>query len=135
MLVLDSSVALAWALDDEMSLGPETLGQLTAVDVAAVPAHWILEVTNALRMAVRRRRLDPGDPAQVLARIRNQPVEVDAETFTRGWHEIPLLADRYGLTTYDAAYLELAMRLDAPLATLDQDLARAARKAGVTLFA
>jgi predicted nucleic acid-binding protein len=134
MLVLDSSVALAWALDDAKSLGPESLGQLSAVDTAAVPAHWILEVTNGLRMAVRRRRLDPGDPPQVLARIRNQPVEVDAETFARGWHEIPLLADKHGLTTYDAAYLELALRLGVPLATLDHDLARAAREAGVPLI-
>lgn len=135
MLVLDASVSLAWALDDEQDLGQELLEQLTATDTAIVPAHWILEVTNGLRLAVRRRRLETGDPPQVLARIRQQPIQVDMETAVRGWHEIPLLADSYGLTTYDAAYLELAMRLDAPLATLDQDLARAARAAKVTLFA
>jgi len=134
MLVLDSSVALAWALDDEQNLGPELLAQLTTTDTAMVPGHWILEVTNGLRMAVKRRRLESGDPPQVMARIRDQPIQVDSETAIRGWREIPALADAYGLSTYDAAYLELALRLNAPLATLDQDLGRAARKAGVPLF-
>jgi predicted nucleic acid-binding protein len=134
MLVLDSSVALAWALDDERNLGPELLAQLATTDAAMVPGHWILEVTNGLRMAVKRRRLLPGDPAQIMARIREQPLQVDSETAVRGWREIPALADVHGLTTYDAAYLELALRLNAPLATLDQDLGRAARKAGVALF-
>jgi predicted nucleic acid-binding protein len=134
MLVVDSSVILAWALDDERDLGPELLLQLTTTEIAMVPVHWILEVTNGLRMAVRRRRLEPDDPPRVLARIRNQPIQVDSETPVRGWRELPVLADAYGLTTYDAAYLELAMRLGAPLATLDQDLARAARAAGVALF-
>jgi predicted nucleic acid-binding protein len=134
MLVVDSSVILAWALDDERDLGPELLLQLTTTEVAMVPVHWILEVTNGLRMAVRRRRLQPDDPPRVLAKIRNQPIQVDSETPVRGWREIPALADAYGLTTYDAAYLELALRLEVPLATLDQDLARAAREAGVALF-
>lgn len=134
MLVLDSSVSIAWALDDEQGLGIELLAQLAATDTAVVPAHWILEVANALRMAVKRRRLDPGDPPEIMARIRTQPIEFDAETIDRGWRETPLLADMYGLTTYDAAYIELALRVEAPLATLDLDLARAARKAGVALF-
>ena len=134
MWVLDSSVAIAWALDDEQNLSTEMLAQLAATDTAIVPTHWILEVTNALRMAVKRRRLEPGGPPEVMARIRNQPIEFDAETIARAWHEIPLLADVYELTTYDAAYLELALRLELPLATLDKDLARAARKAGVSLF-
>lgn len=134
MLVLDSSVTLAWVLDDEHSLGPELLARLTAADVAIVPAHWILEVTNGLRMAVRRKRLASDDAPRVLARISKQPIKVDSETPLRGWREIPTLAEEYDLTTYDAAYLELAMRLDAPLATLDEDLARAARSAKVPLY-
>lgn len=135
MLILDSSVTLAWALADERDPGTELLAQLASAETAMVPMHWVLEVTNALRMAVKRRRLNPGDPPQVLARIRNQPIEVDPETIARGWHDIPELAETYELTTYDAAYLELAMRLGVPLATLDEDLARAARTARVQLFA
>lgn len=135
MLVLDSSVILAWTLDDEDSLGPELLRRLSTAEEAVVPVHWILEVTNGLLMAVRHRRLAADDPPKLLARIAQQPIQIDSETVLRGWREIPELAAQYRLTTYDAAYLELATRLDVPLATLDQDLARAAREAGVTLSA
>lgn len=134
MLVLDSSAVLAWALDDEQGFGPELLARLITTETAVVPVHWVLEVANGLRMAVRRRRLEPGAPAQIMARIRDQPIQVDPETVLRGWREIPEMAESHGLTVYDAAYLELALRLELPLATLDQDLARAARKAGVALF-
>lgn len=134
MLVLDSSATIAWVLADERNLGPELLARLAGTETAMVPMHWLLEVTNALRMAVKRKRLDPGDPAQLLARIRNQPIEIDPETIARCWHDIPALADAHGLTTYDAAYLELAIRLGAPLATLDEDLAQAAHAAGVEIF-
>ena len=133
MLVLDSSAALAWALGDERGLEVELL-ELLAEEPAIVPVHWILEVTNGLQMAMRRRRLKPHEPAEVLARIRTLPIRVDSETAVRGWQEIPELAEKFNLTTYDVAYLELAMRLNAPLATLDQYLARAARAAKVALF-
>ncbi|MGH8129305.1 MAG: type II toxin-antitoxin system VapC family toxin, partial [Steroidobacteraceae bacterium] len=62
------------------------------------------------------------------------PIRVDDETFLRGWHAIPALAQRFQLTCYDAAYLELAIRRELPLATLDEALARAARTAKVKLF-
>jgi len=135
MFVLDSSSAIAWILPDERGPDPGWLLRLSSEETAIVPVHWILEVTNALRMAVKRRRLAPGDPAQVLERISHQPIEVDPATIGLGWREIPAIADEYDLTTYDAAYLELAMRLELPLATLDHDLARAARTAKVALFA
>jgi len=133
MLVVDSSAVLAWALADEQG-DAERLLDLMSVERAVVPAHWILEVTNGLRMAVRRRRLKAGEPAEIVARLRILPITVDFETTVKGWSEIPALAEKFALTTYDAAYLELAMRLEAPLATLDQDLARAARSAKVPLF-
>lgn len=132
MLVLDSSATLSWLLDDERS-GVRALESLDTERVT-VPAHWILEVTNGLRMAIRRGRLGSGDLAPILRRLAVLPIRVDTETAAHGWNAIPELADKYGLTTYDAAYLELALRLDLPLVTLDQDLARAARAAGVTLF-
>jgi len=132
MLILDSSAALAWVLEDE-SPAIRSLESLIHERVT-VPSHWILEIVNGLRMATRRHRLKPGDGALVLAQLAILPIKSDSETHLRGWKEIPALADKYGLTAYDAAYLELALRLDVPLATLDQDLARAARAAGVSLF-
>ena len=132
-LVLDASATLAWVLDDERDRGGATL-ELLAAERATVPAHWILEVANGLKLAVRRQRLEPGEPAAILERIRILPLNVDPETAFRGWGDTLALAERLDLTTYDAAYLELAMRLDAPLATLDHDLARAARAARIKLF-
>lgn len=133
MLVIDSSAALSWALKDEQGGGLALL-ETMAEEPAIVPVHWILEVTNALRMAVRRARLQPDERDAIVERLKNLSITVDAETILRGWDEIPLLADRFGLTTCDAAYLELATRLDLPLATMDQALARAARAAGVPLL-
>ena len=133
MLVLDSSVTLAWVLDDETA-GAESTLELMDVERAIVPAHWILEVTNGLRMAVRRQRLKLENVSQLMKQLRSLPLRVDPATEVMGWNEIPALAERFELTTYDAAYLELALRLNAPLATLDLDLARAAREAGVPLF-
>jgi len=134
MLVLDSSATLAWSLDDEQDYAPGLLDAVTAAETAVVPMHWLLEVANGLCMAVRRRRLALDEPILVLAHIRELPIIIDLETTSRGWQEIPALAKTHGLTVYDAAYLELAMRLDAPLATLDQELSRAARAAKVPLF-
>ncbi len=133
MLVLDSSATLAWILADEPASSSNAL-ELMDRERATVPMHWVLEVTNGLRMAVRRRRLSREDANRFMTELRALPLLVDPETAVRGWDEIPALAYEHGLTTYDAAYLELALRLDAPLATLDADLARAARAAGVTLF-
>jgi predicted nucleic acid-binding protein len=132
ILVLDSSATLTWVLDEETRAADKAL-DLLAVEQAFVPAHWILEVTNVLRIAVRRQRLKTDEFATILARLRILPITVDAETAERGWKDTFALANEYDLTTYDAAYMELAMRLNAPLATLDQELARAARKAGVAL--
>ena len=134
ILVLDSSATLAWVLEDERDSAEAALN-LLAVERAVVPAHWILEITNGMRLAVRRQRLKPGEIAAILERLRILPLSVDAEAVTRGWTDTLALADKYELTTYDAAYLELALRIDAPLATLDHQLARAARSASVRLLA
>ena len=133
MLVVDSSAALSWALRDEQGSGLALLETMVE-EPAIVPVHWILEVTNALRMAVQRARLQPEERHAIVERLENLSITVDAETVSRGWREIPLLADRFALTTYDAAYLELAIRLDLSLATMDKALARAARAAGVPLL-
>jgi predicted nucleic acid-binding protein len=133
MFVLDASAVLAWALGDESEL-PHMLLEQLATETVVVPTHWILEVTNGLQIAVRRGRLNPGEQSDVLDRIRLLPIRLDSETPLRGWRETPVIAAQFGLTIYDAAYLELALRLNMSLATLDQDLARAAREAGVPLF-
>jgi predicted nucleic acid-binding protein len=133
MLVLDASATMAWAYEDEIGLPDDVIDYVTR-NLAVVPAHWILEVTNTLLVGERRGRLRPGQRQEILASIESLPIRVDPETSFHGWLAIPQLAERFRLTTYDAAYLELALRLGIPLATLDQSLARAARAAQASLF-
>lgn len=133
MLVVDSSAALSWVLKDEQGSGLAMLERM-AEEPAIVPVHWILEVTNALRKAVQRERIRSQERDEIVEQLKLVSITVDSETTVRGWYEIPALADRFSLTTYDAAYLELALRLDLPLATMDKNLARAAGAANVPLI-
>ena len=113
---------------------PDALLDIIEGGAAIVPAHWVLEVTNGLLLASRRKRLQPLEHLEILARIGVLPIRVDPETVSRGWFDTLALAEEFGLTTYDAAYLELALRLQAPLVTLDATLAEAANKAGLPSF-
>lgn len=133
MVVLDASIVIAWAYREEGER-LDALIRHVAAEFASVPAHWVLEVTNTLLQSERGGRLSKRQRLEIADHIRTLPIRQDVETPLRGWHETTALAEQYGLTTYDAAYLELALRLQLPLATLDRDLSRAAREAGVPLF-
>ncbi len=130
-LVLDCSVAVAWCFEDEAS--PETDAILERVrdEGALVPALWHLELGNVLVQAERRKRLTAADTTTRLELIADLPIVTDDETPTRALREVLTLARAEGLTTYDAAYLELAMRKGLPLATKDRTLRDAAKRAGV----
>lgn len=133
-IILDASVALAFVFGDEDSpLVQKTLAAL-AESPAYVPYHWSFEVNNGLLMAIRRRRLAANDAPMAQALLLGLPLIPDPLTVEQAWSSAFVLAQQFRLTSYDAAYLELAVRLDAPLATLDKGLSRAARAAGVTLF-
>jgi predicted nucleic acid-binding protein len=131
-LVIDSSVASAWALPDEESeLAVVALRRLET-DMAVVPALFWLEVRNTVIVSERRGRLDVAATTRFLTRRGAFSVLVDAEPVENAVLD---LARRHGLTVYDAAYLELAQRRGLPLATLDRRLAAAALAAGVTRLA
>lgn len=132
-LVLDSSIALSWCLPDEDESDVDHVQDAVSKHGAIAPAHWPLEVANALVMAVRRRRIDAGFRDAALRDLATLPVLLDDQTSRRAWHDTLRLADAHGLTVYDAAYLELAGRQGLPLATLDQALRTAARAARVAL--
>ena len=100
---------------------------------AIVPGRWRLEVANTLLLAERRGRIDRSDVEQRLELLAALPISIDADTGIRAWTDTLLLARAERLTLYDAAYLELAIRQDIELATLDRDLRRAARKMGVAI--
>ncbi len=132
--VLDASVAVAWALEDERDLYSEKILDALCGAKAWVPSIWPLEVANALLMAERRRRLTRAEVENFLSLLQELPIQVEGETILRVWGEILPLAREERLSVYDAAYLNLAMRLGLPLATLDQALRKAARNCGVLVF-
>lgn len=127
--VADASMAAAWLLPDEASAMAEEI--LQGVDDIHVPTLFWFEVRSLLGMAERRQRIGAGDALAYLSRLRNLPfrdggVCSDVACFA--------LMQRHSLSSYDAAYLALALELAVPLATLDQKLAAAASKEGVSLL-
>ena len=127
VFVLDCSVAVAWLFEDEATPETDALLDRLAGDVALAPLHWRLEVGNVLAQAERRGRITPAQVATSVAFIAGLPIDIDVETDGRALREVLALARAAGLTSYDAAYLELALRRGVPLATQDKALARAAR--------
>ena len=130
--VRDSSVTLSWFFDDEATVATdELLDQLNGDGHAIIAAHWMLEVSNMLPMAERRKRAAVADSSHLLALLDALPIETDPQTASRATTVSLNLAKTQGLTLYDSAYLELAMRRSVPLATLDKPLRAAAEKSGV----
>jgi predicted nucleic acid-binding protein len=125
-IVLDSSVALAWVYSDETTAAVREVFDQLRESGAWVPGLWRLEVANILEMGVRRGRHDADFRDSTLADFALLPIQVDPETDRHAWGATAKLAARHRLTLYDACYLELALRRGLPLATLDQDLRRAA---------
>ncbi len=132
-VVLDCSAALAFLLPDETTTAAEQVLDMIVEAGAWVPGHWRLEVANALSSAVRRKRISLEFRKDALADLSHLNIRVDLETDRAAWGPTLTLADRFGLTSYGSAYLELAMRRNLPLATLDEELRAAAGKSGVSL--
>jgi predicted nucleic acid-binding protein len=133
--VVDSSLTLAWYLEDEPDdYADAAHAALTRGAEAVVPPLWPYEVANGLGMAVRRKRLEAAEIPRVLALLDPMPISVLVAAHERVFHEVLALSRQEGLTVYDAAYLELALREGLPLATLDRQLREAADRAGVPRF-
>ena len=105
----------------------------SAIRARSFPGLWHLEVANVLLQAEKRGRITTGDVAMRLELIAELPITTDIETTARAWREILALARTEGLTTYDAAYLELAIRRGLPLQTKDEALIAAAERSGVAV--
>jgi predicted nucleic acid-binding protein len=131
MLVIDASVALAWALPDEQDAFATSVLELVASEGALVPSIWALEVGNALFMAERRKRLTAAQFKKSLSLLRELRIRVSSPAIEADLGQVLVLAQTHKLTSYDAAYLELAIRASCPLATLDAGLGKAAKVLGV----
>ena len=132
-LVIDSSMTLSWYFEDERTPARIAVLDQVAEAGAVIPAHWRLEVLSALQVAVRRSRITAAYRDASLADLRALPIAIDRNTNRQAWSATLRLCDRFGLTPYDAAYLELALRRRLPLATLDGELVRAAQTENVPL--
>jgi len=131
--VVDASVAAAWLLPDEATTYTEAALSATAAGNVWVPLLWQLEIGNLLLMAQRRRRIDAAKRVELVAAAAGIPLRVDREPVAMA--DLDALAAAHQLTSYDAAYLELALRRGLPMATLDAQLLKVMRSAGVPLAA
>jgi predicted nucleic acid-binding protein len=133
-IVLDASATLASIFPDENTPLIEAIFDRVADEGALVPSLWRVEVANILAQGVRRGRVGLARRNEALANLASLPIFDDAETGLHVWGSTLGLADTHRLTLYDATYLELALRLSMPLATLDDDLRNAAQREGVPLL-
>jgi predicted nucleic acid-binding protein len=136
--VLDNSVTMRWFFGDgkpqELVYAGKVLDAMKK-DRALVPATWGLEVANVIARAEAKGLVTEARSGAFLEMLDGVDIEVDAATFARALSDTLQLARRYQLSAYDASYLELALRSGSPLATLDEDLQKAAKKSGVKMFA
>ncbi|MCI5157268.1 MAG: PIN domain-containing protein [Candidatus Electrothrix sp. AUS1_2] len=132
--VVDNSIVMSWCFDDEEDDYADTVLAALETMTAGVPAVWPLEVANVLLVAERRERLTTSDSIRFLELLRELSLEVIQEAPQRGTSEIMVLAREQQLSSYDASYLDLAMRKGLPLATLDARLRNAAEKCGIAFF-
>jgi len=132
--VLDNSIVMSWCFEDENHQLADSALERLQDDIALVPAIWSLEVGNVLLVAERRRRLSEADSVRFLTMLTALPIQSEPETPQRAMGQILSLAREHKLSTYDASYLDLAMREGVPIATLDQGLQRAAKRCQVDLL-
>jgi predicted nucleic acid-binding protein len=134
-LVLDASVVLSWCFPDEQAQkAAEIAERIAAGERVLVPAFWPHEVLNALLVG-KRGRLTDKLTQLFLDDLNRLPIDLDQSITTSGaFRTIQSLCRKHGLTSYDAAYLEVSLRHSCPLATVDDDLTRAALSEGVPLL-
>jgi predicted nucleic acid-binding protein len=130
--VLDNSVVTGWYIESQATDYSEAIAVKLETDRAIVPALWALEFANVLKTACAKGKLSIENARQIVDSICALPIEIDHGT--PGPRQLLELAIRYSLSSYDAAYLELAMRHGLPIACQDGKLRQAAKDAGVTVF-
>ena len=132
--VIDCSLAMAWCFRNEATAATNELLERMTHESAAVPAWWYLEVTNVLALAERKGRIKPTESAAFITLLERFDLDVDDQAPSRSFSHLLPLCRAHALTSYDAAYLDLAMRWDLPLASLDRSLRHAAGAVGIRVL-
>jgi predicted nucleic acid-binding protein len=133
--VVDASVVLTWCFPDENSTLAYRVAQMFKQgDSAIAPSFWPHEVLNALLVGEKRKRISSDLTRTFLTDLATLPIVLQELQSDAVFDRIQSLSREHGLTTYDAAYLDLAQTKRLPIATLDEDLIRACAKTGVALI-
>jgi len=132
--VLDCSVTMAWCFGDEATAAAFAVLDRLDSETAVVPPHWFLEIANVLTMAEKRKRITAPATTEFLKLLSALDIEIDNVTADRTFPHVLPLCRKYSLTSYDAAYLELAIRRQLPLASLDTELRLGAKHAGIKVL-
>lgn len=132
--VLDCSVTIGWLFEDEATPEGDALHERVAREGAVVPSLWHYEVANVLLQATRRQRIAQARVLPMLQHLSRLPIETVPEQRGILWADAIARAESLGITAYDAAYLDVAARLNLPLATRDAALRKAMRKYGGTVL-
>lgn len=127
-------MTLSWLFADEGDEGSDAVLNMLVAEEAIVPAFWPLEIANALLAGERRGRVARSDSVGFIELLDALPITSDVQTFERPFRDILPLSREEGLSVYDGAYLELALRLQVPLATKDARLAKAAGHLGLIVL-
>ena len=131
--VIDNSVVMTWCFKDETSQYADAILDSLEIVTGFVPSIWPLEVGNVLLVAERNRRLSEADSTRFIFLLTELPIIVEQEPPERMIKEIFALARKHRLSSYDASYLDLAMRKGLPIATLDKNLIAAAKRSKVPI--
>ena len=129
--VLDCSVTMAWIFPDEATGATDGWRDSLVEGRAFVPSLWPVELANVLLVATRRGRIRVDEWPEIRASLEALPIEIEPVSTSRVWGESLELAKTHHISVYDAMYLELAVRLQLPLATLDRALLAAAPVVGI----
>jgi predicted nucleic acid-binding protein len=130
--VIDSSIGISWVHAEQATVEADALlRQVSAGPLFLVPHFWFVETANILLVLQRRKRITPSDRATYLASLEGLRLQIDNEAPQIAYHAVSELAEKHGLTVYDATYLELALRRKLGLATRDEALRRVAKTLGV----
>jgi predicted nucleic acid-binding protein len=132
--VVDNSIVMTWCFEDEASPYADAVLDSLSEAIAVVPAIWPLEVVNVLLVAERHNRLRESDSVRFISMLSQLPIVVDRTWPERMMKDLMALGRANILSSYDAAYLELAMRQGLPIATLDRKLVEAIKRIDIPIF-
>jgi predicted nucleic acid-binding protein len=134
-LVVDTSLTAAWCFEDEETKYARDILRRAERIQFIVPAIWPVEMVNVLLVNERRKRITPADTTRAVTLFNELAIQVDSPPRLQPFDATLLLARAHHLSSYDACYVELALREGLPLATLDMQMRVAAQAAGVRLYA